>query len=129
MEKASELQGNVGTLMLGHYLHGMVLFVMGEFVEARALLEQCHGLDESIHRENCRTLIAEDPHAGALATLALTLTYLGYVDNGRVQMERALSAARRLTHAYTVVTVLVWKCWANWAPGCLMRLKVPPRRS
>jgi hypothetical protein len=41
-----------------------------------------------------------------LGYLALTLTYLGYVDQARSCIDRALSEARQLEHTFTLVLVL-----------------------
>ena len=47
-----------------------------------------------------------DPYAAMLAYLALTLAYLGYIDQARSRMDEALSEARRLRHAHTLAHVL-----------------------
>jgi predicted ATPase len=49
-----------------------------------------------------------------LAQLALTLTYLGYVDQGRARMNEALSNVRQLGHVYSLVVVLLRACWMEW---------------
>jgi hypothetical protein len=46
-----------------------------------------------------------------LGYLALTLAYLGYIDQARSRLDEALSVARRLRHASTLATVLLR---ANW---------------
>ena len=43
-----------------------------------------------------------------LASLALTLAYLGYIDQARSRMDEALSEARRLRHAHTLADVLCY---------------------
>ena len=47
-----------------------------------------------------------DPYAVMLAYLALTLAYLGYIDQARSRMDEALSEARRLGHVHTLAHVL-----------------------
>jgi predicted ATPase len=78
----------------------------GEFVAARTLFEQCHGLNDPPHRAVCAAVMAEDPHARMSAYFAWTLTYLGYIDQGRLRVNEALTWARRLRHAYTLGLVL-----------------------
>ncbi len=53
----------------------------------------------------------EDPYSSMLAYLAMTLAYLGYIDQARSRMEEALSEARRLRHVHSLALVLLF---ANW---------------
>jgi hypothetical protein len=48
----------------------------------------------------------DDPYAAMLAHLAVTLAYLGYIDQGRSRLNEALSEARRLRHTNTQALVL-----------------------
>ena len=81
--------------MLGRHANGWTRCYLGEFVAARALLEQCHGLGDSVHR-------VVGAYATMLAHLAVTLAYLGYIDQARSRLNEALSEARRLKHAHTL---------------------------
>ena len=58
-----------------------------------------------------------DPHASNLAYLALTLAYLGYIDQARARMDEALSEARRIDHSYTRVRVLNTACGVEAIAG------------
>jgi tetratricopeptide (TPR) repeat protein len=49
-----------------------------------------------------------------LTFLALTLAYLGYIDQARSLMDEALSEAHRLKHVHTLAHVLVFACWIDW---------------
>ena len=49
---------------------------------------------------------AEDPHAPMLGSLAWTLTYMGFIDQGRSCLSKALSEARQREHAYELVLIL-----------------------
>jgi predicted ATPase len=116
MEKIGEARNDTAVLLLGHLYHGATLWFLGEFVEARALLEQqCHGLNDPAHRAIYAALAPEDPHALMLGYLALTLEYLGYVDQARSCMNLAFSEARRLEHAFTLVMVSAFACWLEWS--------------
>ena len=44
-----------------------------------------------------------------LTYLAVTLAYLGYIDQARSRMDEALSEARRLGHAHTLAHVLAYR--------------------
>jgi predicted ATPase len=117
MEKRGEAQNDEATLLLGRSLHGRSCFFLGEFVEARALLEQCHGLRDPANRAVYAALTAADPYVLNLARLALTLAHLGYIDQARARMDEALSEARGLDHAYTMAWVLEQVCAADWIAG------------
>ena len=97
---------------------GLTRFLLGEFVAARALLERCMGLADPAHR----TIggLSFDPYAVMLAYLALTLAYLGYIDQARSRMDEALSEARRLRHVHTLAHVLCLANWLDWLTGSPM---------
>ena len=52
-----------------------------------------------------------------LGLLALTLAYLGYVDQARLRMDEALSAARRFEHAHVLAGALCHASWLDWLTG------------
>jgi predicted ATPase len=114
MEEISEPRNDVAALLLGQFLRGITRFFLGEFIAARSIFEQCLGLSDPSHRAVYATLVPQDPHATMLAQLALTLTYLGFVDQGRARMNEALSDVRRLGHVYSLVVVLLRACWMEW---------------
>jgi predicted ATPase len=118
MEKIGEARNDTCVLLVGHLYHGAICWFLGEFAEGRALLEQqCRGLNDPAHRAVYAGLTAEDPHALMLGYLALNLTYLGYVDQGRSCINLALSEARTLGHAFTLVLVSAFACWLEWSVG------------
>jgi predicted ATPase len=117
MEKLGEAQNDEATLLLGRSVHGYSCFYLGEFLAARALSEQCHGLRDPAHREVYAALAVFDPYCANLARLAVTLAFLGYIDQARARMDEALSEARRLDHAYTMAVVLAQVCAADWVAG------------
>jgi class 3 adenylate cyclase/tetratricopeptide (TPR) repeat protein len=105
IEKIGGARNNVAAQLLGRSDNGWTRYRLGEFVAARALLEQCHGLTDPAHRAVGAGL-SSDPYAEMLAYLALTLAYLGYIDQGRSRLNEALSEARRLRHTHTQALVL-----------------------
>jgi class 3 adenylate cyclase/tetratricopeptide (TPR) repeat protein len=115
MERTGETRNDIAALLLGHESHGLNLFFLGEFSAARALLEQCHSMSDPEHRATCLAQTGLDYGAAMLAHLAVTLTYLGYIDQGRAQMNEALSVARQ--HAYTRSLVGLYACEAEWVAG------------
>jgi predicted ATPase len=106
LEKIGEARNDVGAQLQGRRANGFTLLLLGEFVAARALLEQCHGLGDPAHRA---IGAFEDPYPVMLGQLAVTLAYLGYVDQARSRMNVALSEARG--NAQSLAEMLVYASW------------------
>jgi tetratricopeptide (TPR) repeat protein len=88
--------------MLGHFAHAATTLWLGKFVEARAVFEQCRGMDDLGHRAAYEAATGADQHLVTLAHFAVDLTDLGYLDQGCALASRALSVARRSGHAYSI---------------------------
>ena len=116
MEKIGEARNDVRAQLVGRRANGLTRLYLGEFVAARALLERCHGLADPAHRGSGAGL-SDDPYAMMLAYLAVTLAYLGYIDQARSRLDEALSEARRLRHAQTLADVLILASWIEWITG------------
>jgi tetratricopeptide (TPR) repeat protein len=114
IEKLGEARNDAAVQLTGRRTSGYIRLRLGEFVAARALLEQCHALADSAMRAIGGT-ISDDPYSAMLAHLALTLTYLGYVDQATSRISEALSEAHRLGHAQaqTLAFVLIHVTWAQ----------------
>ena len=52
-----------------------------------------------------------DPHHQMLKFLGSTLTWLGYIDQGRARLNQALKDARQHGHLYTLAFVLSYEGW------------------
>ena len=100
LEKIGELRNDVRAQLWGRLAGGTIRCHLGEFVVARALLEQCHRLGDPAHRGAVGGRAA--PYAVMLGDLAVTLAHLGYIDQARSRLNEALSEARRLEHAQTL---------------------------
>ena len=102
VEKIGEARNDVSVQFMGRWASGFTRLHLGDFVAARALLEQCHGLaDPALHRHGVRGL-----HAMLPASLGMTLARLGYIDRARSRLNDALLEARQLRHAQTLAEVL-----------------------
>lgn len=97
VEKIGEARNDVKAQWRGHRANGRTRLYLGDFVAARALLEQCRGIADPAHRL----------YALVLADLSWTLAFLGYIDQARLRLNEALSEARGLGHAQTLADVLV----------------------
>jgi class 3 adenylate cyclase/tetratricopeptide (TPR) repeat protein len=117
IEKIGEARNDVAAQLQGRRANGVTRCFLGEFVAARALLEQCHGLGDPAHRfRRARAVgvgLTEDPYAMMLSHLAATLAFLGYIDQARSRLNEALSEARRLRHAHTLAVVLFFASWTD----------------
>jgi predicted ATPase len=100
-EKIGEAHNNVSVQLFGRYASGFTRLHLGDFVGARARLE--HGLADL----GLRSGELPDLYAATLASLALTLTYLGYIDQARSRLNEALSEARELRRPHTKAEVLL----------------------
>jgi class 3 adenylate cyclase/predicted ATPase len=105
------------TRLHGHHLHGASRLFLGELVAARELFEQCLGLGDPVHRAVFARRTAEDPHAVNLIQLAMSLAFLGHIDQASARVDEALSEARRLGHAHALAVVLNFACWAKCVGG------------
>jgi predicted ATPase/class 3 adenylate cyclase len=114
IERIGETRNDVLTQLEGLRAQGATRYFLGEFVAARELLEQCHGLYKPTHGATSAGLSA-NPYALMLAQLAMTLTPLGYVNQARVRFSEALSEALRLRHALTLANVLVRANLFDWS--------------
>jgi tetratricopeptide (TPR) repeat protein len=117
MEETGETWKEPAALLLGRCMVGITRMNMRELAAARGCFEQCNVLSAPAHRAVYATLTAEDPHAVTLACLALTLCCLGYVDQGRARISKALREARQLEHACTLTLVLNYVCRTSWIVG------------
>jgi class 3 adenylate cyclase/tetratricopeptide (TPR) repeat protein len=106
MEQIGHAHDDNAITLLGYYMHGQTCLYRGDLVEARALFERGRSLDNPAHRGVHAKLVTADPLILTIAFLAVTLTLLGYLDQGRSLGKNALHMARQLKHAHTLTTVL-----------------------
>jgi predicted ATPase len=111
-EKVGDARNDVAAQLQGRRAKGLTHLLLGEFVVARALLEQCHGLGDPAHRA-VGGGPAGDPYVLMLAHLAVTLAHLGYIDQARLRRNEAMSEARLLRHAHTLAVVLLHATWID----------------
>jgi predicted ATPase/class 3 adenylate cyclase len=110
LENFGEARKNVAALLLGHLYHGITRFMLGEFVAAIALLNECYPLSDGALRAACAGLTAEDPYVMALSWIALTSTVLGHIDQAQERTAEALSTGRQLKQPYSVGFALYFAC-------------------
>jgi predicted ATPase/class 3 adenylate cyclase len=112
LEGAGKARSDVEAQLHGRKLQGQARLYLGDCVGAGTALQQCLDLADPEYRTSKR--MSEDPFPWLLAYLALALAYLGYIDQARSRMEEALSEARRVRQAHTLVGVLIFASWLEW---------------
>jgi class 3 adenylate cyclase/tetratricopeptide (TPR) repeat protein len=110
VEKFGQARTDTTVQLRGRRAIGLTRCFLGEFLAARSLLEQCHSLGDPAHRTAAAGL-SDDPYATMYGYLAVTLAYLGHIDQARLRLNEALSEARRLKHAQTLAVVLSCATW------------------
>jgi predicted ATPase len=110
--------GEAKTELIGRLQRGIIHYILGDFVVARALLEQCMDLVNPAYHSypgmpgNHYTLM--------LVYLGQTLACLGYVDQARSRLLRAISEARRSGSIYPIVHACCCQTWTDWITGSPM---------
>jgi predicted ATPase len=93
-------------LLQAHRALGDTLFHLGEFVPARAHLEQGLALYDSQQHRAHAVLYGQDPGVGCRIFAALTLWVLGYPDQALHWGHEALTLARALSHPFSLTYAL-----------------------
>ncbi len=81
---------------------GSTLFTLGDFVQARAHLEQAVALGERVASEETSLSYAVDPRIAAQLILAWDLWVLGYPEQARHNVLQALGLAAERGDPYSV---------------------------
>ena len=103
----AEKQGTTTPLLMAHRVMGMSLLYTGDIAEARVHLEQAIALyDPAEHRSLATRFGGQDARAHALSYLSLALWFLGYPEAALADLHRALSDAREIGQAITLMTTL-----------------------
>jgi tetratricopeptide (TPR) repeat protein len=114
LEKIGATRNNAVAQLLSWNAQGIIRFLLGEFATARALLERCLSFADPTYRN---IGLSFDPYALSLTWLALSLAYLGYIDQARLRIDEALSECHRLKHPHTLAHAHVFADWLNWLTG------------
>jgi class 3 adenylate cyclase/predicted ATPase len=123
MERFGTERSDTAAQLLGRFCCGVSHYLMGDFVLGRSVFRQCHGLSDPDNRRAYAAVTAEDPYTIMLTYSAANLAYLGYIDQARAELDKALSEARRLAHAHTLAMVLAMFGWMEWPAGSLESVK------
>ena len=90
---------------------------LGEFVPARAHLEQGMALYDPQQHRSLALLYGQDPGVVCLAYAALILWLLGYPDQALQRSQEALTLAQELSHPFSLAFALVVASAPSVPPG------------
>jgi predicted ATPase len=113
----------VAARLLGHRLVGNTHLYLGELIAARAISEQCRGIDDPAIRAAYAGFTADDQFSVVLLQLAIIMMSLGYIDQARSRISEGLLEARRLKHPYALTTALSFAGWAAMVGGYPLEVK------
>jgi predicted ATPase len=116
-------RNDIAARLLGHRLVGNTQLYLGELTAARAISEQCRGIDDPAIRAAYTGFTADDQFSVVLLQLGIILMSLGYIDQARSRISEGLSEARRLKHHYALTTALSFAGWATMVGGYPLEVK------
>ena len=93
-------------LLVARQALGTTLYFLGEFVEARAHLEQGVALCDSRRHRSRAILYGQDPGVICLSTLGRTLWTLGYPDDALKKLHESMALAGQMSHPFSLAFAL-----------------------
>jgi predicted ATPase len=106
---------DVAMTAMGHRLSGQTGYHLGEFLAARAHLEQAYAQFDPAHR--ALSFFFQDPLVPLLNYLSNDLCCLGYLDQARLRSAAAVAEASKSDRPFSIVTALSGACRVYWATG------------
>jgi predicted ATPase len=94
--------GDASMLATAHRALGTTLFFLGAIASARTHLAQGIALYDSQQHRALAFLYGEDTGVTCRCFAACTLWYLGYPDQGRAQMDEAVTLAQQVAHPFSL---------------------------
>jgi class 3 adenylate cyclase/predicted ATPase len=106
---SAEKQGKTAPLMIGHRLMGTsLLMCTSEIEQGRAHLDRAIALYDPDQHRSLATRFGQDVRVAILWYRSWALWALGYPDAALGDVERALTDAREIGHAATLMFALAW---------------------
>jgi predicted ATPase len=102
----SEKQGTTIPLMIGHRITGTTLVSTGDFVESRAHLDRAFALYDPTEHHVLATRFGQDPGVTTLSFRSWVLWFLGYPEAALIDADHALTGARQIGQAATLMMAL-----------------------
>jgi class 3 adenylate cyclase/predicted ATPase len=105
---SAEKQGTIPPRMIGHRLIGSSLLLSGQFGQGRAHLDRAMALYDPAQHRVLTTRFGQDTRVAILWYRSWALWALGYPEAALADAERALTEAREIGHAATLMFALAW---------------------
>ena len=102
----AEKQAATAPLLIAHRIMGVSLLYAGDFAKARLHLEQAITLYDPAEHRSLATRFGQDAAVHSLSYRSLALWSLGYPDAAKVAIDQAISDAREIGQAATLMTAL-----------------------
>lgn len=118
----AEKQALTAPLMIGHRIMGISLLYTGNIAQGRAHLDRAIRLYDPREHRPLATQFGQDPRAQALSYRSWALWLLGYPDAALADAEHALSDAREIKQAATLMNVLKYTSFTSVFRGDYMRV-------
>jgi predicted ATPase len=102
----AEKQGATVPLMMGHRLMGQSLLETGDIAEGRAHLDRAIALYDPAEHRPLATRFGQDARVSILSWRALASWLLGYPESALADVDHAVTGARAIGHAATLMHAL-----------------------
>jgi predicted ATPase len=109
----ADKQGTTVPLLMAHRVMGMSLVYTADIAEARSHLEQAIALYDPAEHRPLTSRFVTDARTHALSYQSWTLWLLGYPDAARAVLHRAISDAREIAQAATLMQTLALTCFTR----------------
>jgi hypothetical protein len=109
----AEKQGATAPLMIGHRLVGTSLMFTGDIMEGKAHFDLAIALYDPAEHRLLASRFGQDIGVVILSGRSWALWVLGHPDVAIAESERALTDAREIGQAATLMYALVWASWAQ----------------
>jgi class 3 adenylate cyclase/tetratricopeptide (TPR) repeat protein len=94
--------------LIGHRLVGTSFLMTGNIADSRPQYDQAIALYNPTEHRPLATRFGQDPKVSILCFRALSLWVLGYPEAALADIEHALTDAREISHATTLMFALAW---------------------
>ncbi len=109
----AEKNGETVPLMVGHRLMGSSLLYVGDIAEGRAHLDRVVALYDPAEHRPLAARFGQDVRMSALTYRSQALWFLGYPEAALVDADHAMSDAREIGQAATLMFALVWTSFSH----------------
>ena len=113
----AEKQGATVPLIIGHRLMGISLLYTGDIAQGRAHLDRSMALYDPAEHRSLAMRFSQDLGVAALTYRSMTLWMLGYPEAALADAERALTDAREIDQAATLMNALFHTSMTHIACG------------